>query len=100
MEKLKEEVKIVFDKVGDDPLAQLEQIDMLQRLGLSYHFEKEIESIIKALSNDQTCCNDSWNKKNLHAVALEFRLLRQHRYHLDPQGRHVRIILVLTKVFS
>ncbi|KAL5564941.1 hypothetical protein UlMin_028105 [Ulmus minor] len=70
----------MLKKMRDDPLSQLEQVDMLQRLGLSYHFEKEIESIMKAISTNHT-----WNKTNLHAAALEFRLLRQHRYHLEPQ---------------
>jgi (-)-alpha-terpineol synthase len=34
-----------------DPLEQLELIDILQRLGLSYHFEEEIKRIIEGLYN-------------------------------------------------
>ncbi|CAL5356745.1 unnamed protein product [Camellia sinensis] len=42
--KLKEDVKIMLEKVVDeDPLDALEMIDGLQRLGVFYHFKDEIE---------------------------------------------------------
>ncbi|GMN58877.1 hypothetical protein TIFTF001_027972 [Ficus carica] len=66
-------------------LAQLQQIDMLQKLGLSYHFLDEIKHILKSVS----CCLDSdgsdvW-KDNLYATALKFRLLRQHRFYIPQE---------------
>lgn len=66
-----------------DPLAKLEQIDMLQRLGLSYHFEDEINNLLKGIHSSDFG-KDTW-KDNLHATSLKFRLLRQHEYWV-PQG--------------
>ena len=81
--ELKEEVKMLLVKVRD-PLAKLEHIDILQRIGLSYHFEAEMKTILERLYNNSSC-DDTWKQDNLYAVALEFRLLRQHGFWL-PQG--------------
>ena len=62
-----------------DPLEQLELIDTLQRLGLSYHFESETKRILEGLYNNNHG-GDLWKKENLYATALKFRLLRQHGY--------------------
>ena len=71
-----------------DPLAQLEQIDLLRRLGLSYHFEDEIQSILKSIYCNKSYWNGGWNN-NLHATALAFRLLRQHGYRV-PEGTYAQ----------
>ncbi|GMN67190.1 hypothetical protein TIFTF001_036252 [Ficus carica] len=47
VDDLKEETKAILEKVTGT-LAQLELIDTLQRLGISYHFDDEIKSIMKA----------------------------------------------------
>ncbi|KAK8300239.1 hypothetical protein V6Z12_D05G374500 [Gossypium hirsutum] len=65
-----------------DPLEKLELIDTLQRLGLSYHFEAEINNTLKNISSDRIS-TAAWKKENLYATALEFRLLRQHGYKVD-----------------
>ena len=62
-----------------DPLEQLEMIDTLQRLGLSYHFESETKRILEGLNNNNHG-GDLWKKENLYATALKFRLFRQHGY--------------------
>ncbi|KAL7233768.1 hypothetical protein ACSBR1_017389 [Camellia fascicularis] len=49
--KLKEDVKRMLDKVVD-PLAGLEMIDDLQRLGLFYHFEDEIKRVLDSIYNN------------------------------------------------
>ncbi|KAK8334419.1 hypothetical protein V6Z11_A10G275500 [Gossypium hirsutum] len=79
--KLKEEVRMMFENVVD-PLEKLELIDAIQRLGLSYHFGAEIKKTLKNISTD---CSSTvaWNKGNLYATALEFRLLRQHGYKVN-----------------
>ncbi|KAB2086720.1 hypothetical protein ES319_A04G053300v1, partial [Gossypium barbadense] len=76
--KLKEEVRMMLGNMVD-PLEKLELIDTLQRLGLSYHFDTEINKTLKNISIDRIS-NVSWKKDNLYATALEFRLLRQHGY--------------------
>ena len=60
----------------ENELDQLEFIDVLQRLGVAYHFNNEIRDILDNIYIEQTFKL----KKNLHATALEFRLLRQHGY--------------------
>ncbi|XP_024026151.1 myrcene synthase, chloroplastic [Morus notabilis] len=62
-----------------EPLALLEHIDFLERLGLSYHFEDEIKKILKGIYTNNHFGMDAW-KGNLHATALAFRLLRQYQY--------------------
>ncbi|TYI84641.1 hypothetical protein E1A91_D05G379300v1 [Gossypium mustelinum] len=79
--KLKEEVRMMLGNVVD-PLEKLELIDTLQRLGLSYHFEAEINNTLKNISSDRIS-TAAWKKENLYATALEFRLLRQHGYKVD-----------------
>nr|QLC36836.1 terpene synthase 36 [Cannabis sativa] len=59
----------------ENSLAQLELIDTLQRLGVSYRFENEISTILK-----EKYANVNNPNYNLYAIALEFRLLRQHGY--------------------
>nr|POE91407.1 myrcene synthase, chloroplastic [Quercus suber] len=78
---LKEHVRMMLHKVVD-PLEQLELIDILQRLGLSHHFEGEMKRILEGLhNNDQS--GDTWRKENLYATTLKFRLLRQHGYNIS-----------------
>lgn len=75
---LREKVRIMLCKIENE-LDQLEFIDVLQRIGVSYHFNKEIRDILDNIYNKQT----SKLKKNLHATALKFRLLRQHGYEIS-----------------
>ncbi|KAK1368637.1 (+)-delta-cadinene synthase [Heracleum sosnowskyi] len=79
---LREEVRMIFNNVVE-PLDQLELIDQLQRLGLDYHFHDEINRTLKNIHTGQK--NETW-EKDLHATALEFRLLRQHGHYISPEG--------------
>ena len=63
------------------PLDQLELIADLQRLGLAYHFDEEIKRTLKKIYENRT--SDLWEIKDLHATALMFRLLRQHRFDIS-----------------
>ncbi|KAE8077313.1 hypothetical protein FH972_015885 [Carpinus fangiana] len=78
IDKLKGEVRMMFNKVVD-PLERLELIDILQRLGISYHFDDEIQRTLKGIYNANNG-GEMCNKENIYATALEFRLLRQHGY--------------------
>ncbi|KAL9416404.1 hypothetical protein AB3S75_039572 [Citrus x aurantiifolia] len=77
LEKLKEQVSAMLqqdNKVVDlDPLHQLELIDNLHRLGVSYHFEDEIKRTLDRIHNKNT-------NKSLYDRALKFRILRQYGY--------------------
>lgn len=97
LEKLKGDVKIMLGQVGE-PLHQLELIDTLQRLGIHYHFGEEIKRILHSIYNNYNR-NDTWKNGDLYATALEFRLLRQHGYHV-PQGIRNYRVLGLNLVFT
>ncbi|XP_051125999.1 monoterpene synthase TPS4, chloroplastic-like [Andrographis paniculata] len=71
MEELKEKTRIALQK-GLDPTAAMKFIDTLQWLGISYHYEEEIDVWLEKLQH--------WNapEHDLQATALRFRLLRQN----------------------
>ncbi|OAY36018.1 terpene synthase 10 [Manihot esculenta] len=78
--KLKEEVRLILLKQAVDPLDQLQLIDTLQRLGLAYHFEDEIKSILMSIYS-----HNNARREDLYATALEFRLLREHGYKIPQE---------------
>ncbi|XP_021910220.1 myrcene synthase, chloroplastic-like [Carica papaya] len=84
LRKLKAQVSTMLELL-EDPLDSIELIDILERLGLSYHFTNDIDKILKCISEKNKTNNDSWKKNNLYATALEFRLLRQHGYHIPQE---------------
>ncbi|KAI9085911.1 hypothetical protein K1719_031988 [Acacia pycnantha] len=77
--KLREQVRIILSETVN-PLDQLVLIDTLQRLGLNYHFKEEINKILGNVYNN---VDNFKSEQNLHAIALEFRLLRQHGYDIS-----------------
>ncbi|KAF2309329.1 hypothetical protein GH714_001640 [Hevea brasiliensis] len=88
---LKEEVKTMLES-ATNPLDQLEIIDALQRLGVAYHFEDQIETKLKSIYNDTI--NKQRLKQDPHSFAtLEFRLLRKHGYNV-PQGLGEKLAFV------
>ncbi|KAI0502232.1 hypothetical protein KFK09_017179 [Dendrobium nobile] len=76
MEELKDEIIQMFTNTIDS-LQIMELIDTIQRLGVGYHFEKEIDEGLCLLFKTTSDDND------LYTVALRFRLLRQQRYHIS-----------------
>eukprot|EP00257_Ricinus_communis_P026261 XP_025013675.1 terpene synthase 10-like [Ricinus communis] len=80
---LKKSVKTMLNEAVI-PLDQLELIDTLQRLGLAYHFQDEINKILNNIYI-QNRFEKTWTKEDLHATALQFRLLRQHGYNISQE---------------
>ncbi|KAF8410924.1 hypothetical protein HHK36_003461 [Tetracentron sinense] len=80
--KLKRDVRIMFVNVVE-PLAQLELIDVLQRLGVAYQFEEDIKRTLDTIYISRN--NDKWMEEDLHSTALHFRLLRQHGFHVPQE---------------
>ncbi|KAK7840757.1 myrcene synthase [Quercus suber] len=72
---------MMLDKMVD-PVNKLELIDLLQKLGLSNHYKDDIKKLLKSIY-DNISNNDKWDKEALFAVALKFRLLRQHGYNVS-----------------
>ncbi|CAI0420577.1 unnamed protein product [Linum tenue] len=80
VEELKKYVKReLLSKIGcredddDEEMVaeRIEIIDTLQRLGVGYHFEREIQSALGRIAANPPIAN------NLHIAALRFRLLRR-----------------------
>ncbi|XP_058751554.1 myrcene synthase, chloroplastic-like [Vicia villosa] len=76
---LREEVRMMFNKMENE-VDQLEFIDVLQRLGVDYHFNNEIRNMLDNIYNTQT---SNLKNNNLYVTALKFRLLRQHGYDIS-----------------
>ncbi|KAF5944317.1 hypothetical protein HYC85_018394 [Camellia sinensis] len=77
-QKLKE-AKRMLRKVGENPLEGLVMIDSLQRLGIDYHFQEEIEAL---LQSQYTKSNATTLGYDLYEVSTRFRLLRQEGYNV------------------
>jgi (-)-germacrene D synthase len=82
------EVKNIFLSSKNDIGQQLNLIDSLQRLGISYHFESEIDEALEQIHNNFTNNKEG----DLHFLALAFRLLRQ-KGHRISSGRYIVIFL-------
>ncbi|KAF7847227.1 hypothetical protein BT93_L3176 [Corymbia citriodora subsp. variegata] len=80
VQRLKEEVNGLFHKEMNQ-VAKLEFIDVVQRLGLGYHFKTEIKNALSSIYNNT---EDTQLLDYLYSVSLRFRLLRQHGY-IVPQ---------------
>ncbi|KAF8364721.1 hypothetical protein HHK36_033302 [Tetracentron sinense] len=79
IEELKKEVNRMLNLASNEPMEEINLIDTLQRLGIAYHFEKEIGEALQRICDAQIDANDD----NLYAVALRFRLLRQQGYNVS-----------------
>ncbi|GKU85980.1 hypothetical protein SLEP1_g574 [Rubroshorea leprosula] len=70
-EQLKEEVRRMLNDTNSEHLKKLYLIDAVQRLGVDYHFEREIDDALEKIYHDGVDCS------NLYNVALWFRVFRQ-----------------------
>ncbi|KAF7124526.1 hypothetical protein RHSIM_Rhsim12G0120800 [Rhododendron simsii] len=89
VEMLKEEVKDMLvldhDDVGGGGKSGAEKlvlIDALERLGVSYLFEKEIEELLENMFRKFEEYSHVFHD-NLFMVSLHFRVFRQHGYDLS-----------------
>lgn len=77
VEHLKEEVKEELQATGKNPHEQLVFIDNLERLGVAYHFDKEIDEALQVHHNSLDPCDQD---DDIYHVSLRFRILRQHGF--------------------
>ncbi|PIN01472.1 Alpha-copaene synthase [Handroanthus impetiginosus] len=62
-------------------MRQLRMVDSIQRLGIAYHFEEEIDQCLQDLFEK---FDDYFkDKDDMYTTALSFRLLRQHGYRVS-----------------
>lgn len=78
------QVKIMLEKETEG-IPQLELIDMLHNLGISYHFQQNIKQILNCIHLQKYCLEE---ERDLYSTALMFRLLRQHGFSVS-QGIYI-----------
>ncbi|KAI9081563.1 hypothetical protein K1719_036449 [Acacia pycnantha] len=79
IETLKEEVRKMLVSMKES-IKKAEAIESIQCLGLSYHFETEIDEMLKQIHYHYVENNEITHIEDLHSLALLFKLLRQHGY--------------------
>ncbi|KAG8086758.1 hypothetical protein GUJ93_ZPchr0010g9909 [Zizania palustris] len=67
---------------GHDLRSKLELVDTLERLGIDYHYTKEIDDVLRMVHEEEE--DDANNNCDLHTTALRFYLLRKHGYRVSP----------------
>ncbi|KAK8479548.1 hypothetical protein V6N11_016757 [Hibiscus sabdariffa] len=85
-QEIKEQVRrMLVTNMDDNPSQKLDLIDAVQRLGVAYHFDKEIEDALQIIYHHH--CNHVLvdDEDDLYTTAVRFRLLREHGFHVDSQ---------------
>ncbi|XP_055816939.1 5-epi-aristolochene synthase 2-like isoform X2 [Solanum dulcamara] len=85
IEALKEETRSMLLASGRKLVETLNLIDVIERLGIVYHFEKEIDDILDSIYNENSKFEGDDDYNDLCTCALQFRLLRQHGYNISPK---------------
>ncbi|XP_050206947.1 probable terpene synthase 6 [Mercurialis annua] len=80
IEELKEKTKGMLMTSTKDLLQNIEFINLLCRLGLSYHFESEIDEQLSQIFSN---LNHHDFSDDLYTTALLFQILRQHGYNVS-----------------
>lgn len=81
-QEVKEELRSMF-AAAENSSKRLSLIDSIQRLGLSHHFQEEINEVVLEQIEKLRKVNDEDADENLYLVALRFRLLRQQGYYVS-----------------
>ncbi|KAL5735718.1 hypothetical protein ACOSQ2_030506 [Xanthoceras sorbifolium] len=80
--ELKDKVKEMLMAPINDPAEKVNLINLLNRLGVSYHFRAEIEEHLNHIFEAQPNIPED-NDYDLYTIALFFRVLKQHGYKLS-----------------
>ncbi|RDY12565.1 putative terpene synthase 2, partial [Mucuna pruriens] len=84
IETLKREVSNMLVSKTEQPLAKVDLIDSICRLGVNYHFEHEIDQVLQHIHKNYVVNGEITLQDNLCSLAVLFRLLRQHGFHVSP----------------
>ncbi|NP_001239040.1 sesquiterpene synthase 31 [Solanum lycopersicum] len=83
IETLKEQTRSMLMS-GKTLAEKLNLIDIVERLGIAYHFEKQIDDMLNHIFNiDPNFEAHEYN--DLCTLSLQFRILRQHGYYISPK---------------
>ncbi|KAH0708001.1 hypothetical protein KY289_013077 [Solanum tuberosum] len=78
VDEYKETIRKMLVEAPEGSEQKLVLIDTMQRLGVAYHFDNEIETSIQNIFDASQQNND-----NLHVVSLRFRLVRQQGHYMS-----------------
>lgn len=81
---LKDEVRNMLLSKTEMPLAKLTLIDSICRLGVSYHFENEIDEVLQHIHKSCVENGEIILKDSLYSLAVLFRVLRQQGFYVSP----------------
>ncbi|KAK1405401.1 Santalene synthase [Heracleum sosnowskyi] len=79
--ELKDKAMLLIHADTDMPLAKLELLDSVQRLGLKYQFQKDTKPAVDAIYNNNSA--HAWLSGDLYSTALRFRIFREHGYNVS-----------------
>ncbi|KAK9041689.1 hypothetical protein V6N11_016779 [Hibiscus sabdariffa] len=80
--ELKEQARRMLMTDMDNPSQKLDLIDAVQRLGVAYHFQKEIQDALQIIYHHH--CNHT-QIDDLYTTPVRFHLLREHGFHVDSE---------------
>ncbi|KAK4383278.1 Viridiflorene synthase [Sesamum angolense] len=80
IQELKHQVRSMLMTEGSTTIEKLILVDTIERLGVGYHFEQEIEDQLREIFRFQSEDKELQDNYDLFTTALQFRVLRQHRY--------------------
>ncbi|KAK8489707.1 hypothetical protein V6N11_014355 [Hibiscus sabdariffa] len=78
-EQLKQEINKLLMVATDEPSHKLHLIDTIKRLGVSYHFEKEMEDSLHDIYHRYNA------DQSLQDTSLRFRLLRENGFNVPSE---------------
>ncbi|XP_047956516.1 germacrene A synthase-like isoform X2 [Salvia hispanica] len=84
VEVMKNEVRNLLTAPQTKMIDTMNLINTLERLGVSYHFENEIEEKLQQFFHLNTNYDDD-EVYDLYTVALHFRLFRQHGHRISTE---------------
>ncbi|TYI58065.1 hypothetical protein E1A91_D11G326800v1 [Gossypium mustelinum] len=91
-EELKQEVRRILVANMDKSSQKLDIIDAVQRLGVAYHFEKEIEEALQIIYHHH-CNHIEIDGDDLYTTAVRFRLLREHGFDVHCEWKFQRVFI-------
>jgi hypothetical protein len=84
IETLKSNARDMLVSKTEKSSAKIHLTDSICRLGLSYHFEHEIEQVLQHIQNNYVENGELTIEDNLCTISVLFRLLRQQGIHVSP----------------
>ncbi|XP_049404964.1 viridiflorene synthase [Solanum stenotomum] len=82
IETLKEQTRSLLSAACGTTFAEkLNLIDIVERLGIAYHFEKQIEDMLDQIYK----ADPNFEAHDLNTLSLQFRILRQHGYNISQK---------------